>query len=188
MSSFLVGGLALSLAPNMITIIAARVVIGFASGFATVLVPVYMGELSPPSLRAVHGDGNPGCCYSFALVTHHSFCPFPTKPYVNAHVDVPPRCTTPEGWRYLFGVTPAVALVALFSLSSVKESPRWLPIPCLVRLHNLTDVITYRLYSHSTLPTIQRRFETARLLMQLRGFRDEQEVFYMYTWAWIIRV
>jgi len=141
MSSFLVGGLALSLAPNMITIIAARVVIGFASGFATVLVPVYMGELSPPSLRGTFGTMS-----QLSMVMG-----------ILGAATVSLWCTTPEGWRYLFGVTPAVALVALFSLSSVKESPRWL-------------------YSHSTLPTIQRRFETARLLMQLRGFRDEQEV------------
>eukprot|EP00472_Partenskyella_glossopodia_P007178 CAMPEP_0197524112 /NCGR_PEP_ID=MMETSP1318-20131121/8871_1 /TAXON_ID=552666 /ORGANISM="Partenskyella glossopodia, Strain RCC365" /LENGTH=406 /DNA_ID=CAMNT_0043076981 /DNA_START=56 /DNA_END=1276 /DNA_ORIENTATION=+ len=65
-------------------------------------------------------------------------------------------CTTEDGWRYMFGVTALLPLLSLYSLQQVKESPRWL-------------------YSHSKLSAAAKRLETAKLLMELRGFRDENE-------------
>ena len=52
---FLGGGAALTCAPSMPMLITARVVLGFSSGFSSVLVPVYMGELAPPSMRGFFG-------------------------------------------------------------------------------------------------------------------------------------
>ncbi len=52
---FLFGGLLLSIAANMYFIIVARLVIGFASGLASVLVPVYLGEIAAPTLRGALG-------------------------------------------------------------------------------------------------------------------------------------
>lgn len=41
---FLFGGILQTCAPDMMTIIVARFIIGFASGFSTVVVPVLLGE------------------------------------------------------------------------------------------------------------------------------------------------
>jgi MFS transporter, SP family, solute carrier family 2 (facilitated glucose transporter), member 3 len=43
--TFLCGGLLQTLAPDMYTIIIARLIIGFASGYSSVLVPIYLGEV-----------------------------------------------------------------------------------------------------------------------------------------------
>lgn len=62
--TFLLGGLLQTLAPDMFTIILSRFIIGFASGFSSVLVPIYLGELAPPTMRGMLGTGkfgnNPG--------------------------------------------------------------------------------------------------------------------------------
>jgi len=41
---FLIGGVLQTLAWNMTTIIVSRFIIGFASGFSSVLVPIYLGK------------------------------------------------------------------------------------------------------------------------------------------------
>jgi len=138
---FFVGGLAMTLAPGMWTLFFSRLVTGFASGFATVLVPVYMGELAPPALR-----GTFGTLSQIAMVSG----------LLAASIVSLWTCTE-TGWRYLFGITPLLCLMSFYSLLGVKESPRWL-------------------FSHSTLPETDKRLATGRLLMELRGFRDEQEV------------
>jgi SP family facilitated glucose transporter-like MFS transporter 3 len=43
--TFLIGGLLQTAAWNMWIIIIARFIIGFASGFSSVLVPIYLGEV-----------------------------------------------------------------------------------------------------------------------------------------------
>ena len=60
---FLFGGLLQTFAANIVGIIFSRFVIGFASGFSSVLVPIYLGELAPPTLR-----GTLGTLTQFALV------------------------------------------------------------------------------------------------------------------------
>ena len=48
---FLFGGLLQTCAPNMLAIIIARLVIGYACGISTAVIPIYLGEMAPPSLR-----------------------------------------------------------------------------------------------------------------------------------------
>ena len=43
--TFLLGGLLQTLAPDMYTIVVSRLIIGFASGYSSVLVPIYLGEV-----------------------------------------------------------------------------------------------------------------------------------------------
>ena len=60
-------------APGMEVLIAARLITGFASGFSSVLVPIYMGELSPPTLRGFFGTCTQfGKCLYGNDVTHHT--------------------------------------------------------------------------------------------------------------------
>mmetsp|Transcript_36100 Transcript_36100/g.71861 ORF Transcript_36100/g.71861 Transcript_36100/m.71861 type:complete len:603 (-) Transcript_36100:15-1823(-) len=107
---FICGGLLMGLALNVYWLIPARFLVGFASGLSSVIVPVYLGEISPPSLR-----GTLGTCTQFAMVIGilvSSLVAFPLA--------------TPHGWRYLFLLTPALCVLQLLLSSLILESPRWL--------------------------------------------------------------
>jgi MFS family permease len=67
---FLCGGLLLSFAPTIMWLIPARLLIGFASGYASVIVPIYLGELAPPTLRGTLGTLTQVC------VTRHYYFNF----------------------------------------------------------------------------------------------------------------
>lgn len=105
---FLVGGLLMALAPTMSILIVARFIVGIASGFASVLVPVYLGELAPPVLR-----GTFGTCTQFAMV-------------IGILATDCLAFSLAENWRVLFGVTPVLAIIQLLSAPHLLESPRWL--------------------------------------------------------------
>ncbi|CAM9890505.1 unnamed protein product [Choristocarpus tenellus] len=105
---FLAGGILLSLAPTVYWLIPARLIIGFASGFATVIVPIYLGELAPPTLR-----GTLGTLTQFAMVTG----------ILGANLMAFPLATD-DGWRLLFALTPILAIVQLLCLPLIYESPR----------------------------------------------------------------
>jgi SP family facilitated glucose transporter-like MFS transporter 3 len=107
---FLLGGLAQSLALNMYFIIGARFIIGFASGISSVLVPIYLGELAPPTLR-----GTLGTLTQFAMVVGILISDFFAFPFA-----------TESKWRILFSVTAVFAILQLFCAPWLLESPRWL--------------------------------------------------------------
>lgn len=107
---FFFGGTMLSLAPNITYLVLARLVIGFASGFSSVLVPIYLGELAPPILR-----GTFGTCTQFSMVIGILMSDVFAFPLAND-----------KGWRYLFAVTALLALVQLMLSPYLLESPRWL--------------------------------------------------------------
>ena len=107
---FLVGGFIQTFAQNMIYITIARFIIGFASGFSSVLVPIYLGELAPPTLR-----GTLGTLTQFCLVIGIFVSDLLAFPFAKEH-----------GWRILFSVTAISAIIQLFCLPFLIESPRWL--------------------------------------------------------------
>lgn len=108
---FLIGGLIQTVAQDMLTIILARFIIGFASGYTTVLVPIYLGEVAPPSLR-----GTLGTLTQFAMVIGILFADLIAFPLV----------ATPNGWRVMFSATTVIAGTQLFLSPFLLESPRWL--------------------------------------------------------------
>jgi SP family facilitated glucose transporter-like MFS transporter 3 len=108
--TFLFGGLLQTFAPDMYTLIVARFIIGFASGFSSVLVPIYLGELAPPTLR-----GMLGTLTQFAMVMGILVADFLAFPFA-----------TDNGWRVLFGVTVITATFQLLGAPLLLESPRWL--------------------------------------------------------------
>jgi len=107
---FLLGGLIQTMAQDMLTIILARFIIGFASGYTTVLVPIYLGEIAPPSLR-----GTLGTLTQFAMVIGILFADIVAFPFA-----------TPSGWRVMFSGTTLIAGAQLFMSPFLLESPRWL--------------------------------------------------------------
>lgn len=107
---FFLGGIIQTCSLNMFSIIIARAVIGFASGFSTVLVPIYLGELAPPTLR-----GMLGTLTQFALVIGILVSDLMAFPFASV-----------TGWRILFALTPLTSVIQLMCFSHVFESPRWL--------------------------------------------------------------
>jgi SP family facilitated glucose transporter-like MFS transporter 3 len=107
---FLLGGIIMTIARNVGWLVVARFVIGCSSGIAMVVVPVYLGEIAPPTLR-----GTLGTCTQFAIVIGILFSNVIAFPLA-----------TPGGWRYMFAIGPFLSLVQLLSSPYLVESPRWL--------------------------------------------------------------
>lgn len=94
----------------MVTVIIARFIIGFASGYSSVLVPIYLGEMAPPSLR-----GTLGTVTQFGLVLGILAADIMGFPFA-----------TEQRWRVMFAATPIIATIQLILASFLLESPRWL--------------------------------------------------------------
>jgi SP family facilitated glucose transporter-like MFS transporter 3 len=107
---FLLGGFVQTVAQDMYTIVLSRLIIGFASGYSTVLIPIYLGEMAPPTLR-----GTLGTLTQFAMVIGILVADLLAFPFA-----------TEGGWRVLFAVTLIIAIVQLFMSPLLLESPRWL--------------------------------------------------------------
>lgn len=107
---FVVGGLLQAMAPSLEMLTLARFLLGLESGVATVLVPIYLGELAPPHLRGTLGTVN-----QFAFVVGILVADLLSFPLANDY-----------GWRYLLGMVPILALVQLMLMPWVVESPRFL--------------------------------------------------------------
>ena len=107
---FMMGGFIQTFAPSLACLTVARFIIGIASGVATVLVPIYLGELAPPNLRGTIGTVNQFAHVSGILMADVlSF-----------------RFATENGWRTLFSVNILLTSIQLLLSYFVVESPRWL--------------------------------------------------------------
>ncbi|KAG7360637.1 sugar transporter [Nitzschia inconspicua] len=107
---FLFGGLLQTIAQDILTIIIARLIIGFASGYSSTVVPIYLGEMAPPTLRGTLGTLTQFCLVIGILIADLMAFPFATE----------------GGWRVLFAVTMIVAILQLLMSPFLLESPRWL--------------------------------------------------------------
>ena len=136
---FFIGGIAMTFAPSIYWLLPARFIIGFASGLATVVVPVYLGEIAPPTLR-----GSLGTCTQFALVVGILVS--------NILAIFWAKSSCSNCWRYLFGVTPVLALMQLVVSPFLLESPRWL------------------------LSISESSRRARKVIKRLRGFRTEEDV------------
>lgn len=108
--AFLLGGLMQTFALDMFTIILSRFIIGFASGYSSVLVPIYLGELAPPTLR-----GTLGTLTQFSMVIGILVADLLAFSFA-----------TEKLWRVLFAVTALTAVTQLLLSPFLLESPRWL--------------------------------------------------------------
>ena len=74
------------------------------------VVPVYLGEIAPPTLR-----GTLGTLTQFSMVIGILMSDIFAFSLAN-----------PEGWRFLFAVTPVLCVLQLAISPFLLESPRWL--------------------------------------------------------------
>ena len=107
---FIIGSIIAPLSPNVGVLFVARTLLGIAVGFTSVTAPVYVSELAPPKSRGMLIG-----LYQFALTLGIAVADLVGYWFAG-----------PQGWRlmFAFGLIPAVLF--LFLVLTVPESPRWL--------------------------------------------------------------
>jgi sugar porter (SP) family MFS transporter len=88
----------------------ARTLLGIAVGFTSVTAPVYVSELAPPQSRGMLIG-----LYQFALTSGIALADLVGYWFAASH-----------GWRWMFAFGLLPALLFLFMVLTVPESPRWL--------------------------------------------------------------
>jgi SP family arabinose:H+ symporter-like MFS transporter len=109
---FAITSLGTGAAPSFTLFVVARFIGGLAVGGASILSPMYVAEVSPPSVR-----GRMGTLYQMSIVTGI---------LISYAINYLLRGVGPANWRWMFitGVFPSVLFFAM--LLSVPETPRYL--------------------------------------------------------------
>jgi sugar porter (SP) family MFS transporter len=113
---FLISAIGSALADSIPSLIAFRLIGGTGIGFASILSPMYIAELSPTKLR-----GRLVALYQLAITIGILSAYLSNAAVANA--------LGPENeavWRWMFGTETAPALLFLVMLFFIPESPRWL--------------------------------------------------------------
>ncbi|GFO29134.1 proton myo-inositol cotransporter [Plakobranchus ocellatus] len=109
---FTVGGILMGTAPTKETLLLGRIVAGLGVGLASVVVPVYVAEASPP-----HNRGR--------LVSLHQLL-INTGIIVSSLLAGGFSYVVPNGWRFMLGFAAVPGVVQFFGFLFMPESPRWL--------------------------------------------------------------
>ncbi len=109
---FAATSVATALAPSFSAFIIARFLGGLAVGAASLLSPMYVSEVSPPSVR-----GRMGSLYQMSIITGI---------LISYGINYLLRNTGPDNWRWMFltGVVPSTVFLVLMILA--PETPRYL--------------------------------------------------------------
>ncbi|XP_042563392.1 solute carrier family 2 member 13b isoform X2 [Clupea harengus] len=109
---FTIGGILLSVCPDKEVLLLGRLTIGLGIGIASMTVPVYIAEVSPPHLRG-------------QLVTLNTL--FITGgQFIASIVDGAFSYLHHDGWRYMLGLSVVPAVLQFLGFLFLPESPRWL--------------------------------------------------------------
>ncbi|XP_054476544.1 proton myo-inositol cotransporter-like [Anoplopoma fimbria] len=109
---FSIGGFILSVAPGKVVLLVGRITVGLGIGIASMTVPVYIAEVSPPHKRG-------------QLVTINSL--FITGgQFVASVIDGAFSYMSHDGWRYMLGLSVVPAVLQFVGFLFLPESPRWL--------------------------------------------------------------
>lgn len=108
---FSIGSILTAISPSVWTFVVFRVLVGFCVGAASVMSPMYIAELAPPSLR-----GRMGFVFQFMitvgiLISYTVGLWFATAGY---------------GWRPMFGVAVLPSAALAIGMIFLPETPRWL--------------------------------------------------------------
>lgn len=107
---FVVGTLATAIAPSIEMIIIGRIIVGVAIGIASYVAPLYISEISPAKYRGALVSLNQ------LAITVGIFLSYVVDYYY-----------APNGqWRWMFAVGVIPAIILLFGLLFMPDSPRWL--------------------------------------------------------------
>jgi sugar porter (SP) family MFS transporter len=107
---FVAGVLLAAVSPDYGVLVAARVVIGLAVGSASMVVPLYIGEVVPPRIRG-------------ALV---SFNQLAITAGILASYLTDYGLASTQNWRLMFGLAAIPAILMFTGMLFQHESPHWL--------------------------------------------------------------
>jgi sugar porter (SP) family MFS transporter len=107
---FVAGVMLAAFSPSYGVLVGARVVIGLAVGSASMVVPLYIGEVVPPRIRG-------------ALV---SFNQLAITSGILASYLVDYGLASSQNWRLMFGLAAIPAILMFTGMLFQKESPHWL--------------------------------------------------------------
>lgn len=112
---FFFGALACALSPDVRVLLAARFVLGLAVGAASVVVPTYLAELAPATIRGrivtqneLMIVGGQLLAFLFNAILGDTF---------GAHAGI---------WRWMLALATLPAVVLWLGMLALPESPRWL--------------------------------------------------------------
>ena len=107
---FVAGVMLAAFSPSYGVLVGARVVIGLAVGSASMVVPLYIGEVVPPRIRG-------------ALV---SFNQLAITSGILASYLVDYGLASSQNWRLMFGLAAIPAILMFTGMLFHRESPHWL--------------------------------------------------------------
>ncbi|KAF9413866.1 hypothetical protein BGZ94_000590, partial [Podila epigama] len=107
---FIIGALLLALTAHKAQFIVGRIIIGFACGLGGVVAPSYVGEIA-----TIKGRGTMGTMFQLLVVIGILI-----SNLIGLGLSTAPR------WRILLGLNAIPAIIQLFLLPSMVESPRYL--------------------------------------------------------------
>ena len=117
---FLISAIGTALPDRFTVFIIYRIIGGVGVGIASMLSPMYIAEVSPPHIRGRLVSWN-----QFAIIFGMLVVYF-VNYYIAGQGDN--QWNIDSGWRWMFGSEAIPALLFLFLLFAVPESPRWLAI------------------------------------------------------------
>ena len=122
---FTISAIASAVAPDYLTLVAARMLGGFGVGAALIIAPMYIAEIAPADLRGRMVSFN-----QLNIVIGISVAYFSNYLILNlGQSDLAWAQTLNMGewnWRWMLGIEALPAIVYFLALFSVPESPRWL--------------------------------------------------------------
>ncbi|MFC6731004.1 sugar porter family MFS transporter [Haladaptatus sp. DYSN1] len=119
---FFLGSFIMAVAPTVEILIAGRIIDGIAIGFASMVGPLYIAEISPPKIRGSLVSLNQLAITTGILVSYFVNYAFTDGPILALAQDV----LGAAGWRWMLGAGMVPAVVLGVAMMWMPESPRWL--------------------------------------------------------------
>lgn len=110
---FAIGAIGCTFAHSLMLLMAMRVIIGFAIGITSYVVPMYIAEISPSRRRGALVTLNQ------LMITIGILVSYITDYWLSNDANL-------ESWRWMFFVGLFPALILLIGMFFLPESPRWL--------------------------------------------------------------
>ncbi|MGQ3412993.1 sugar porter family MFS transporter [Natrinema sp. LN54] len=126
---FFVGSFIMAIAPTVEILIIGRIVDGIGVGFASVVGPLYISEISPPKIRGSLVSLNQLTITSGILIAYlvnYAFSSAQLWRWVGLGTVPEEVFASGGGWRWMLGLGMVPATVLFLGMLFMPESPRWL--------------------------------------------------------------
>mmetsp|Transcript_67247 Transcript_67247/g.161173 ORF Transcript_67247/g.161173 Transcript_67247/m.161173 type:complete len:552 (-) Transcript_67247:125-1780(-) len=114
---FIVASVLMALSHSVNALILGRVLVGLSVGAASHTVPIYIAETAPAHMRGMLAGLNNVMVVLGQVVAAMACCYFARRDYEAGVIN---------GWRWMLAWGAAPAIVLLFGVLVLPESPRWL--------------------------------------------------------------